>query len=212
MTHQPTPKTAAFRSLVQQACTLNAEIATLDAAIRALDAIKARMGDCRDEADARKLLSELTRAEETVTIKRIREPRLKADLTELLTTAEDAFHPAHAEAGAIAAQTPKQAVSSFRDLLMVVQLDNEHAKTEKANEGAARAIKPLALARSQEDNLDSAWRAVALAGDSLDKRVEGLTTALTLLDKVLSGQGQIAAEANLLSAACEAFRKVFAKG
>lgn len=138
MTRQLTPKTAAFRSLVQKACTLNAEIATLDAAIRALDAIKARMGDCRDEADARKLLSELTRAEETVTIKRIREPRLKAGLTELLTTAEDAFHPAHAEAGAIAAQTPKQAVSSFRDLLMVVQLDNEHAKTEKANEGAAR--------------------------------------------------------------------------
>ena len=63
-------------------------------AIGKLDAIKARMGDCRDESEARKFLAELTRAEEAVTIKRIREPRLLADLTALRTTAEDAFYTA----------------------------------------------------------------------------------------------------------------------
>ena len=47
-----TPKLDAFRSLVHKAGALHAELATLDAAIRELDAIKARIADCRDEAEA----------------------------------------------------------------------------------------------------------------------------------------------------------------
>jgi hypothetical protein len=85
MSNHTTPKIAAFRSIVQQAGTLHAELSTLDTAIRDLDAIKARMGDCRDEAEARKSLGELTRAEEAVAVKRIREPRLRADISGLLS-------------------------------------------------------------------------------------------------------------------------------
>lgn len=52
MTQQSTPKTAAFRSLLQKATTLHAEILTLDAAIRTRDEIKAHMGECGDEAES----------------------------------------------------------------------------------------------------------------------------------------------------------------
>ena len=61
MTHQPTPQIDSFRSIVQKAVTLHSEISTLDAAIRERDEIKARMGDCRDEAEARKHLATLMR-------------------------------------------------------------------------------------------------------------------------------------------------------
>jgi hypothetical protein len=87
MSNQSTPKTATFRSLVQKTGTLHAEISTLDAAIRDRDAIKARMADCGDEAEARKHLADLMRAEETVIIKQVRKPHLQADLVDLLTQA-----------------------------------------------------------------------------------------------------------------------------
>ena len=101
MNHQPTPQLNAFRSIVQQAGTLHAELSTLDTAIRDLDSIKTRMGDSRDESEVRKLLSELTRAEETVTVKRFREPRLRADLADTVTQAEHAFQTAFTEVESI---------------------------------------------------------------------------------------------------------------
>lgn len=66
MTTITTPKTAAFRSILAKAATLHADISTLNDAIRERDTIRVRMGECRDEAEARKHLGDLMRAKETV--------------------------------------------------------------------------------------------------------------------------------------------------
>ena len=212
MTHQSTPNTAAFRSLVQKAVTLHSEISTLDAAIRERDAIKARMGDCRDEAEARKHLATLMRAEETVIVKQAREPRQQAELADLLTQAEEAFHAANSELTRIIDDTPKQAMAAFRDLLIAAQLDPEERKVEQANPVVVKAIRPRALVSEQEDRLHEACRSVAWAAESLTKRVEGFKRVLEWIDKVLMAQAEIEAEGKRMVAACEAFRKVLAKG
>ena len=208
MSNQSTPKIAAFRSLVQKAGTLHAEITTLDAAIRERDTIRARMCDCRDEAEARKHLGDLMRAEETVTIKQVREPRLQAELADLLTQTEEAFHAANTEITRIIEETPKQAVEAFRDLLHASQLDPENRKVEQAVPVVVNAIRPRALASLQEDRLHEAWRSVPSTTDPLAKRVEGFKSTLASFDKVLAAQVQIADEDKRMAAACEAFRKV----
>jgi len=208
MTHQPTPQIDSFRSIVQKAVTLHSEISTLDAAIRERDEIKARMGDCRDEAEARKHLATLMRAEETVIVKQAREPRQQAELANLLTQTEEAFQAANTDLTRIIGDTPKQAMEAFSDLLRASQLDPEIRKVELANPVVVNAIRPRALASQQEDRLHEAWRAVASSTDSLVKRVEGFKNALAWFDKVLVAQVQIAEEDKRMVAACEAFRKV----
>jgi hypothetical protein len=212
MSHQSTPKTAAFRSLVQKAVTLHSEICTLDAAIRERDAIKARMGDCRDEAEARNHLATLMRAEETVIVKQTREPRQQAELAELLTQTEEAFHAANSELTQIIDDTPKQAMAAFRDLLVAAQLDPEERKVEQANPVVVNAIRPRALVSEQEDRLHEACRSVVWAMEPLTKRVEGFKRVLMWFDKVLAAQTEIEAECKRMVSACEAFRKVLAKG
>ncbi|MCX6877910.1 MAG: hypothetical protein NTW21_29465 [Verrucomicrobia bacterium] len=208
MTHQPTPQIDAFRTLVQKAGTLHADLSTLDGAICERDAIRARMGDCRNEAEARKLLGDLTRAEETVIVKQAREPRLQAELAAHLAETEDAFHAANTEITRLIEDTPKQAMEAFRDLLTASQLDPENRKVEQANPVVTKAIRPRALASQQEDRLHEAWRAVASSTDSLVKRVEGFKTSLAWFDKVLVAQVQIADEDKRMTAACQAFHKV----
>jgi hypothetical protein len=208
MTHQTTPQIDAFRSIVKQAGTLHAELSTLATAIRDLDSIKARMGDCRNEAEARKLLGDLNRAEETVIVKQAREPRLQAELAAHLSETEDAFHAANTEITRLVEDTPKQATEAFRDLLTASQLDHDSRNIEQANAVVTKAIRTRALAGQQEDRLHEAWRAVASSTDPLAKRVEGFKTSLVWFDKVLVAQAQIADEDKRMAAACDAFRKV----
>ena len=208
MTHQPTPQIDSFRSIVQKAVTPHSEISTLAAAIRERDELKARMGDCRDEAEARKHLATLMRAEETVIVKQAREPRQQAELANLLTQTEEAFQAANTDLTRIIGDTPKQAMEAFSDLLRASQLDPEIRKVELANPVVVNAIRPRALASQQEDRLHEAWRAVASSTDSLVKRVEGFKSTLASFDKVLAAQVQIADEDKRMAAACEAFRKV----
>ena len=210
MTHQPTPQIDALRTLVQKAGTLHADLSNLDAAIRERDAIRARMGDCRNEAEARKLLGDLTRTEETVIVKQAREPRLQAELAAHLAETEDAFHAANTEITRLIENTPKQAMEAFRDMLTASQLDHDSRNIEQANAVVTKAIRPRALSAQQEDRLHEAWRAVASSTDPLAKRVEGFKAALVLFDKVLAAHVQIADEDKRMAAACEAFRKVFA--
>ena len=212
MKHQSTPKTDTFRSLVNQAGALQTEISTLDAAIRERDAIRARMAECGDETGARKHLGDLTRAEETVTVKQVRLPRQQAELADILTRTEEAFHATHTEVEAIIMAAPKEAVAAFRDLLHAAQLDPEERKVEQANPVVVDAIRPHALAKLQEDTLHEAWRAVALADAPLQKRVEGFKTALAWFEKALVSNVEIAAEDKRMVAACEAFRKALTKG
>ena len=212
MFNQSTPKTAAFRSLVQKTGTLHAEISTLDTAIRDRDAIRARMADCGDETEARKHLGDLTRAEETVTIKQARLPRQQSDLANLLDQTLDAYGEAHTEWRCIIEATPKQAAQAFRELMHAAQLDPEVRKVELANPVVVDAIRPLALADKQEDLLHEAWRAANITSDAPEKRVTGLLEAIRWLDKVQAAHAEVVAEDKRMVAACEAFRKVLAKG
>jgi hypothetical protein len=212
MSNQPTPKTAAFRSLVQKAVTLHSDISTLYVAIRERDAIKARMGDCRDEAEARKHLADLMRAEETVIVKQLRDPHLQTELVDLLTQTDEAFHTAQTEIKRITEDAPKEAVAAFHDLLIASQLDPEVRKVEQANPVVVHAIRPRALASKLEDRLHEAWRAVSFSDQALGGRVEAYQTALSWLDKALSAHAEVVEEDKRMVSACEAFRKVLAKG
>ncbi len=212
MFNQSTPKTAAFRSLVQKAETLHADICTLNAAIRDRDAIRARMADCGDETEARKHLGDLTRAEETVIVKQARLPRQQSDLADLLEKTFDAYGEAHTEWYRIIEATPKQAAQAFRDLLHAAQLDPEQQKVEKANPVVVDAIRPLALASQQEDLLSEAWRGANITAEAADKRLAGFQSAIKSLDKIQVAHAEVIAEDNRMVAACEAFRKVLAKG
>jgi hypothetical protein len=211
MTTITTPKTAAFRTLVQKAATLHADISTLNDAIRERDVIKARMGDCRDEAEARKHLADLMRAEETVIVKQVREPHLQTELSDLLTQTDDAFHLALTEVKRITEDAPKEAVAAFQDMLVASQLDPEIRKVEQANPIVVNAIRPRALASELEDKIQEAWRAVSFSDQALARRVEAYKTALAWLDKVLVAHAEVVAEDKLMTVACEAFRKVLAK-
>ena len=211
MSNPTIPKTAAFRTLVQKVGTLHAEISTLDTAICERDAIRTRIGDCRDESEARKHLGDLTRAEETVIIKQARLPRQQAELADLLTQTEEAYGEAHSEWMRLIEVTPKQAAQAFRDLLHAAQLDPEVQKVEKANPVVVEAIRPLALASKQDDLLHEAWRSASITSDAADKRVAGFQDALRWLDKVEAAHAEVAAEDKRMVAACEAFRKVIAK-
>jgi hypothetical protein len=212
MTTLTTPKTAAFRSLLAKAEALHAEICTLDTAIRDRDAIRTRIGDCQDEAEARKHLGDLNRAEETVIIKQARLPRQQSELADLLEQAFEAYGEAHTEWYRIIEATPKQAAQAFRDLLHAAQLDPEHQKVEKANPVVVDAIRPLALASMQDDLLTEAWRGANITSDVAGKRVEGFQSAIKSLDKIQVAHAEVIAEDKRMVAACEAFRKVLAKG
>lgn len=212
MFNQSTPKTAAFRTLVQKTGTLHAEISTLDTAIRERDAIRSRIGDCQDETEARKHLGDLTRAEETVIIKQARLPRQQSELADLLEQTFEAYSEAHAEWYRIIEASPKQAAQAFRDLLHAAQLDPEYQKVEKANPVVVDAIRPLALASQQDDLLTEAWRFANITSDVAGKRVEGFQSAIKSLDKIQVAHAEVIAEDKRMVAACEAFRKVLAKG
>lgn len=212
MSNQSTPKTVAFRSLVQKLGTLHTEISTLDTAIRERDAIRARIGDCQDEAEARKHLGDLKRAEETVIIKQARLPRQQAELAALINEALEGFNAANEEWRKIIEATPTQSAQAFRDLLHAAQLDPEVRKVELANPVVVDAIRPLALASKQDDLRNEAWRAANLTSDAPSQRVAGLQSALKWLEKVQAAHEEVVAEDKRMTAACEAFRNVLAKG
>ena len=209
MKDQSTPKLDVFRSLLAQAESLNEELSSLDAATRDRDAIKTRMGDCRDEDEARTLLGELAKAEEVVTIKSIRAPRLRADLVEVLTEAEKACNAARHEVSRTLTGLPRDAAAAFRKLICDVQGEAERVRSRQATEQVARGVSPLAMAEVQQGNLSSANRSVGLSSETPEKRLEGLQGALRHLDRANAAQDQILAESKRLVSACEAFLKVF---
>lgn len=212
MSNHNTPRLDSFRALVQQANSLHADLITIDAAIRVRDGIKQRMSDCDDETEARELLGELAIAEESVTVKHVRQPRLQAQLAELLTTGEKACNAALSEASRIIQSTPQEAVTSFREVLQDALYRGELANRRSAAENLLRAVGPFIMADHLNSNLSSARRSIAPATEPLGERLEGLRSALTNLEKAHAEQANIAAEAARLTAACTAFRKAYSKG
>lgn len=206
-----TPKIDSFRTIVGQAVTLYAEISTISTAISNLETIKARIGDCRSEADARRFVSDLTRAEEAVTIKRIREPRMLTDLAALLASANDAKYPAFREAENLLTYATAAALAGIADLLKAVQFDPQPFKPNKVNDMLVEDVRPNVLARRQADALRQAMRNATGPSDPLTDQVVGVKTLLAALDKTLAALPEIAAEAKRLAVACDAFIKALTK-
>lgn len=209
MNDQSTPKLDVFRSLLAQAESLNEELSSLDAATRDRNAIKTRMGDCRDEDEARALLGELAKAEEVVTIKSIRAPRLRTDLLAIITEAEKACNDARHEVARTLTDLPREAADIFRQLIREVQGEGERDRRSQATDQVALGVSPLAMAAAQQSNLSSASRSIGSNSEPPDKRLEGLQTALRHLDRANTAQEEILSEAKRLVSACEAFLKVF---
>ena len=209
MNDQSTPKLDVFRSLLAQAESLNEELLSHDDATRDRDAIKTRMGDCRDEDEARALLGELAKAEEVVTIKSIRAPRLRTDLLAIITEAEKACNDARNEVVRTLTDLPREAADIFRQLIREVQGEGERDRRSQATEQVALGVSPLAKAAAQQGNLSSASRSIGSNSEAPDKRLEGLQTALRHLDRANTAQEEILSEAKRLVSACEAFLKVF---
>jgi hypothetical protein len=212
MYNQSTPKIDSFRAIVSKAATLHAELTTLDTAISTRDAIKTRMGDSRDEAEARKFLGELTSAEESVTVKQVREPRLKADLADTVAQAERTFHDAFTEVENMLSALAESSVLDFRDLLQSIQPEEENRKRDEANKVTLAAVVPAVLTQRLRDDLDNSWRAMSGVTKDPFQGVNGVKTALAIMDEIIASQPQVHAVTRRMAASCDAFRKVFAKG
>jgi hypothetical protein len=211
MSNITTPKLDSFRDLLSQAESRHADLSTLGAATRQRDAIKARMSECLDEAEARELIGDLAQAEEIVTIKKIRQPRLQSELSDLLTEAEKACNAAGSEASTLLGQTSQEAASSFQELLRDIQCGVELSRRPQLNDHATCSLRPVAMAERQRTNLSAARRAVALTTEPPATRLEGLRSSLSYLDRAYAAQVEIAADATRLTAACVAFRKAYTK-
>lgn len=212
MSELATPKLDVFRELLQQVEALDTELSSLDTATRDRDAIKARMSECQDEDEARKLLKNLARAEEDVTVKGIRRPRLQTDLAELLTTAEKASNAALNEASGILGRLRQESVAAFEHVLQDAQHETERPRVRQANDDAAQALTVPTLVERQQRTLQTAHCSIGMKTVPLSDRVRALQSSLVTLDRAQTAQIDIAAEAARLTAACAAFRKSYAKG
>ena len=130
MDDHTTTKLDAFRSLVQKAGALHAELATLDAAICELDSIKAQITDCSDDAKALQLIAALRRAEEIVTVKRLRESRLRGELDVIVKEAEFAHFEIMSAIDPMLNDLSTAATQPFRDLLESLQPEEENSKRD----------------------------------------------------------------------------------
>lgn len=211
MSNHTNPKIDAFRSLVQQAGTLHAELVSLDNAIRDLDAIKTRIGDCRDEAEARKSLAELTRAEESVTIKRIREPRIRTELAAIVKEAEFAHFEVVSAIEAMLNELSDAVIQPFRDLLLSLQPEEGNSKRDDANKAVLKSLAPAVHVEDLLKMLRDACRSVGVATSDPYGPAKGLQTALEITAAILARLPEVNSERKRFAAACTAFRNVFAK-
>lgn len=212
VTNHTTPRHESFRALVQQAEALHGELATLDDATRIRDDIKARISECQDEDEARKLLADYRQAEEDVTVKGIRKPRLQADLLAKLTEAEKASCAAHSDQARLLAEIGRGAASSFDGILQVIQDGDARARIQRANEDTVQALRVPWLVERTLGTIQSARCSIGMEDyRTPDQRLETLRTALRILDKGLSRCAELTNEAEHFGSACSAFLKAYSK-
>lgn len=212
MKDQSTPKTDAFRSLVHQAGALQTEISTLDAAIGDLDAIKARISDCRDETEAHQLIAAMRRAEETVTVKRLRESRLRDELAAIVKEAEFAHFEVMSAIDAMLLDLTDIATQPFRELLLSLQPEEDNSKRDDANKVVLRAIAPAVLVEDLFKMLHDAVHSVGVVTKDPYGPAKGIRKALEITDALLARVPEVHNERKRHAAACDAFRKVLTKG
>jgi phosphoglycolate phosphatase-like HAD superfamily hydrolase len=212
MDDHTTAKLDAFRSLVHKSGALYAELATLDGAIRERDAIKTRIGTCDDESEARKLLGDLTRAEESVTLKSIREPRLRDELAAIVKEAEFAHFEVMSAIDAMLNDLAVVTIQPFHELLLSLQPEEENSKRDDANNVVLKALVPAVLVEDLFKMLHDASHSVGVATSDPYGPAKGLRAALEITDALLARLPEVHEERKQHVAACEAFCKAFAKG
>lgn len=212
MDDHTTAKLDAFRSLVQKAGALHTELATLDTAIGDLDSIKARIAGCHDEAAAHQLIAQLRRAEETVTVKRLRESRLRDELAAIVKDAEFTYFEVMTGIDAALNDLAAAAIQPFRDLLLSLQPEEGNPKRDDANKVTLAALAPTVLVQDLLKMLREAWLSVGVVTDDPYGPAKGVRAALEITDALLARIPEVHNERKRMVAACDAFRKVLAKG
>jgi hypothetical protein len=211
MQNQPTPEFDTLRALVSQAETLHAELFTLNEATKQLEDIKTRIGDCRDEDEARHLLSEMRNAEEHVVIKQIRGKRLTADLESAIADAETARQAAQSEAGAVLRHAPLEVVGAVKDLVETCRHESRKSRDPRSLDDVIQTFVPMALIERLDGQLHSAIRLYYQDTEPFSGKLDVLKQAVAYLQRVHDGRAELAAESARLVAACAAFRKSYAK-
>ena len=211
MTTHTTPQFDSFRALVSHAETLHAELSTLNEATKQLENIKTRIGNCRDEDEARQLLSEMRNAEEAVVIKQIRGKRLTSDLQSLLANAEKARQAAQSEAGAVLRQAPQQVVHAVKELVECCRHESRKPRDPRSLDDVIHTLVPMAVANRLEESLRSSSRLYCQENDPVSRKLEVLQQSGTYLQHFHDGRDELSAESARLVAACAAFRKAYNK-
>lgn len=204
-------KLDAFRSLARKTETLHAELASLDAAVSDLDAIKERIDSCRDEAEARQLLAEFREAEDTVTIKRIRQTRLREELAATTREAEFAYFDAITVLTQLTTEVKKAALEPLDKLLRSLQPEELNRKRDEANKVALSAVSPSVHAEEMGRRLGDVWKEIGIKTNDPYGPAKNIRHALETVDHVLARIPELQKEAKRNTAACEAFRKAYAK-
>ncbi len=209
MSTPASPKFESFRALVSHAETLQAELSTLSEATANLEEVKARMGDCLDEDEARQLLAEMRQAEEVVVIKQIRGKRLTADLESTIADAEIARRAAQTEAAGILRHAPHKVVAAIQEMIESCQHEKGEIRDPRALGDVIQSLVPMVVARQLDEHLHSSTRLYYQDTDPLPKKVELLKQAAARLQRLHDRRDELAAESARLAAACAAFRKAY---
>jgi hypothetical protein len=211
MTTHTTPQFDSFSALVSNAETLHAELSTLTAATQQLEQIKTRMGDCRDEDEARQLLSEMRNAEEAVVIKQIRGKRITADLESVIAGAETARQTAQSEAGAVLRQAPQQVVHAVNELVESCRHESRKPRDPRSLDDVIQTFVPMAVANRLDECIRSSSRLYCQDNDPISRKLEVLQQSVAYLQHFHDGRDELTAETARIVAACAAFRKAYAK-
>lgn len=206
-----TPQFDSFRALVSHAETLHAELSTLNEAAKQLEDIKTRIGNCRDEDEARQLLSEMRNAEELVVIKQIRGKRITADLEAVLTDAENARQAAQSEVGAVLRHAPLEVVGAVKDLVETCRHESRKPRDPRSLDDVIQTFVPMALIERLDGQLHSAIRLHYQDNEPFSRKLDVLKQAVAYLQRVHDGRSELSAESARMVAACAAFRKAYAK-
>ena len=102
-------------------------------------------------------------------------------------------------------------VCSFRDLLLSLQPEEDNSKRDDANKVVLKSLAPAVHVEDLLKMLRDACRSVGVATSDPYGPAKGLQTALEITDAILARLPEVNSERKRLAAACEAFRKVFAK-
>ena len=161
---------------------------------------------------SRQLIAALRRAEEIVTVKRLRESRLRGELDAIVKEAEFAHFEIMSAIDPMLNDLSTAATQPFRDLLESLQPEEENSKRDAANLVVLKALAPAVLVEELLKMLRDAFYSVGVVSGDPYGPAKGIRRALDITDALLARLPEVHEERKRNVAACAAFRKAFAKG